>query len=563
MRGLFLRILITLSLCATLAALGPATRSIQANATSPYLYPYNQATSISFNIADVTQAWNEWKSAQITANNAGGGGRLRVLGGVDNNSSVSEGQGYGILFASLFDDQATLDGLWLFTRDYLNNQGLMHWHVGNPGQVLGTGAATDGDEDMALGLLNACIKVRQGVWPPSPNGLDYCAIATSLINAIYQYEVDKPGSQPPAGLSNNQGYELLPGDQWNLSRDYPQGIVNLSYFSPGYFTVFGKFTNNSSGWAQVNTRNYQLANLAQAKAGNCSKLVPNWNNYNGDAQLVSWQPQNYGWWSWDAARFAWRVAVDRAWYNTANARETMNEVGGFFSSVGINSVQAQYRLDGTSVDGYAAPFFVSNAAAAIWAAPSPIAVNCGAATATLKSTPQQAYDRVRALKDTPNSYYGNAWRLLAMLLMTGNFPNFYEMAYGGGTPTNTPTATNGPSPTPTRTPSPTATSTVGQCQVTYTVTNQWTGGFTADVTIKNNGAAINGWTLSWTFAGNQTITNMWNATPTQSGQNVSARDAGWNASLPSGGTATFGFQASFSGSNTNPTPFRLNGVACN
>ncbi len=133
------------------------------------------------------------------------------------------------------------------------------------------------------------------------------------------------------------------------------------------------------------------------------------------------------------------------------------------------------------------------------------------------------------------------------------------------TRTATPTATSaGPSATPTRTPSPTATSGSSVlCQVTYTVTNQWTDGFTADVTIKNNGAAINGWTLSWTFAGNQTITNMWNATLTQSGQNVSARDVGWNASLSTGGTASFGFQASFSGSNSNPTLFRLNGVACN
>ncbi len=141
------------------------------------------------------------------------------------------------------------------------------------------------------------------------------------------------------------------------------------------------------------------------------------------------------------------------------------------------------------------------------------------------------------------------------------------------TRTATPTATSsGPSatatrtatPTATRTPSPTATSGSSVlCQVTYTVSNQWADGFTADVTIKNNGAAINGWTLTWSFAGNQTITNMWNATPTQSGQNVSVRDAGWNANLTTGGTTSFGFQASFSGSNSNPTLFRLNGVACN
>ena len=184
-----------------------------ANQTDPFLWPYNVTTSAALEAAaQISRAWQEWKAGQITSGNAGGGGRLRVLGGVNNSSTVSEGQAYGILFASLFDDQATLDGLWLFAADYLNARGLMDWHIGNPGQRLGTGAATDADEDMALGLLNACIKVQRGSWPLSPRGIDYCARATDLIEAIYQYEVDKPGGSPPGGLANNQGNELLPGD---------------------------------------------------------------------------------------------------------------------------------------------------------------------------------------------------------------------------------------------------------------------------------------------------------------------------------------------------------------
>ncbi|GAB4197764.1 MAG: hypothetical protein OHK0022_16310 [Roseiflexaceae bacterium] len=531
----YTRLLVLALLVVALAgAMLPAGQKTQAQ-SSAFRYPYNQSTSVSYNIADVTQAWNEWKSAVITSNNAGGGGRLRVMGGVDSGSSVSEGMAYGILFASIFDDQATLDGLWLFTRDYLDQYGLMHWHIGSPGQVIGQGAATDGDEDMALGMVNACIKVQQGAWSASPNGLNYCQIATNLINAIYQYEVDKPGSAPPAGLGNNQGGELIPGDMWNLSRDYPEGIVNLSYFSPGYFTVFGKFTNNVAGWQTVNTRNYQITNLAQAKPGNCSKLISNWNQYDGDPQLVSWQTQNYSWWSWDAARFAWRVAVDKAWYNTADARETMNEVGGFFSSVGINNVRAQYRLDGTSVDSYHSTFFVANAASAIWAAPNPTAVNCGAATATLKSTPQQAYNDVLATKESGGGiYYNNAWRLFAMLLMTGNFPNLYEMANGGTPPTATPTRTptptgptatptrtptrtptpTGPTATPTRTPTPTPTSvpSTGACSpVTATITVPFTydgaGSFCWRTT--SLGSYVNSWNLTSLTINGVDFTNRW------------------------------------------------------
>jgi hypothetical protein len=115
--------LVCIALLATafVSTQGPA----RANSSNLYRYPYNQAGGVTYNVNDVTQTWNSWKSTVITANNAGGGGRLRVMGGVDNQSTVSEGQGYGILFASIFDDQTTLDGLWLFTKDYLNSQGLM------------------------------------------------------------------------------------------------------------------------------------------------------------------------------------------------------------------------------------------------------------------------------------------------------------------------------------------------------------------------------------------------------------------------------------------------------
>ena len=102
------------------------------------------------------------------------------------------------------------------------------------------------------------------------------------------------------------------------------------------------------------------------------------------------------------------------------------------------------------------------------------------------------------------------------------------------------------------------------CAVTYNIPNDWGAGFTADVTIKNNGtAAINGWTLTWTFPGNQTITNLWNGAYTQSGAAVSVTNAGFNATIgASGGTVSFGFNANYSGTNARPASFALNGTAC-
>jgi plastocyanin len=432
-------IIATILILVVTAVVGPvAMLSAQASPTNPLLYPYNQPSGINFNIADVTNAWTAYKNARVTTNGAQGG--VRVLWD-DGASTVSEGMGYGMLFEVIFDEQSNFDGMWRYVSQHLDANGLMNWKIDSAGATTGTGAATDGDEDMALALVNACVKVQKGAWPASPSGYNYCTLATTMINNIYNTEVDKAGSAPSGGLPNNPGGELLPGDTWTTASQYPNGIVNLSYFSPGYYTVFGKFTNNTSGWDAVNARNYAITNLAQAQSGNCSKLVPNWATYNGAAQLVSWQTTEYGWWSWDAARFAWRVAVDKAWYNTANAQETMNEVGGFFSSVGIANVKAQYQLNGTSVDNYDSAFFNANAAAAIWAAPAPIAVNCGAATATLKSTPQQAYDKLLSINDA-TSYYSSAWRLFGLILLTGNFPNIYELGQSAGQSTSTPTRTS-------------------------------------------------------------------------------------------------------------------------
>src|SRR3954469_15440064 len=80
------------------------------------------------------------------------------------------------------------------------------------------------------------------------------------------------------------------------------------------------------------------------------------------------------------------------------------------------------------------------------------------------------------------------------------------------------------------------------CRVDYAVTNQWTGGFGASVTIVNLGDPVNGWNLTFTFpASGQAVTQGWNATWTQSGQNVTATNAGWNASLGTNASVGIGF----------------------
>ncbi|GIH16866.1 cellulose binding domain-containing protein [Rugosimonospora africana] len=103
--------------------------------------------------------------------------------------------------------------------------------------------------------------------------------------------------------------------------------------------------------------------------------------------------------------------------------------------------------------------------------------------------------------------------------------------------------------------------TVG-CSVTYTVTSQWPGGFGTNVSITNLGDPVNGWTLTWSYAAGQRVTQAWNATVSQSGAQVTARNMSYNASIPTNASVGFGFNGSWTGSNPTPTSFTLNGTVC-
>ncbi|MGW5558125.1 cellulose-binding domain-containing protein [Micromonospora sp. NPDC003944] len=100
------------------------------------------------------------------------------------------------------------------------------------------------------------------------------------------------------------------------------------------------------------------------------------------------------------------------------------------------------------------------------------------------------------------------------------------------------------------------------CRVDYTP-NQWPGGFTATVKVSPGDTAVSGWTVTWTYAGDERVTNGWNATVSQSGSTVTARNASYNGSIAAGGSTEFGLQGTYGTSGGAPTGFSLNGVPCN
>ncbi|GAA3432622.1 glycoside hydrolase family 44 protein [Kutzneria kofuensis] len=90
------------------------------------------------------------------------------------------------------------------------------------------------------------------------------------------------------------------------------------------------------------------------------------------------------------------------------------------------------------------------------------------------------------------------------------------------------------------------------CSASLHVNGDWGTGHVATVTVTNDRrTAMTGWQVSWTWPGNQQVTNSWNTTLKQNATSVVATDAGWNGSIGVGGSTTFGIQAT--GAAASPT----------
>ncbi|MEV3936527.1 cellulase family glycosylhydrolase [Glycomyces sp. NPDC049804] len=100
------------------------------------------------------------------------------------------------------------------------------------------------------------------------------------------------------------------------------------------------------------------------------------------------------------------------------------------------------------------------------------------------------------------------------------------------------------------------------CEVDYKVTGQWSGGFNANVEVTNLGDPIDGWALEWEWPDGQRVTKLWSAKDESKADAAKVEALGHNAKLATGGSTSFGFTGSWTGANTAPAEFRLNGRLC-
>lgn len=76
----------------------------------------------------------------------------------------------------------------------------------------------------------------------------------------------------------------------------------------------------------------------------------------------------------------------------------------------------------------------------------------------------------------------------------------------------------------------------GNVSATATITNEWSTGYCASVTLKNNTSSALTWSAGVTITG--TLSNIWGATATQSGATLNMQGLSWNAVMQPGETNT-------------------------
>ena len=100
----------------------------------------------------------------------------------------------------------------------------------------------------------------------------------------------------------------------------------------------------------------------------------------------------------------------------------------------------------------------------------------------------------------------------------------------------------------------------GTLSASFSKDSDWGSGYQAKFTIKNTGSSpVSGWELDFGLPASATLGSFWDASVSASGGVAKAKDRGYNATIPAGGSTEFGFIVAGSG---DPTSCTINGADC-
>lgn len=375
----------------------------------------------------VRDFYDAWKARYVQQ--TCGAGRYVVLANTQaGNLTVSEAHGYGMLITALMaghDPQARaiFDGMLAYFREHPSalTPGLMAWYQKKScASAEGADSASDGDLDIAFALLLA-----DKQWG-SCGAIDYAAEAERVLDAIAVGELDASGRYVRLG-------------DWTSPAEPPYyAATRSSDFMPDHLRAFAAASGDAL-WTDVLDHTYAVLDALQATHSPATGLLPDFIvdplGTPAPAPPHFLEGANDGAYDYNACRDPWRLGTDFVVSGDARAAAAIQRITAWARAATAESpanLKAGYRLDGALSAGadYRSMAFVA-----------PLGVGAmadGANQAWLNAI----WDLTVATPLGAEGYYENTLKLLAMIVMSGNWWSPAAVA-GGCVPESTPLCAGG------------------------------------------------------------------------------------------------------------------------
>ncbi|MBB5074579.1 glycosyl hydrolase family 8 [Nonomuraea endophytica] len=277
----------------------------------------------------VRDYYGKWKAAFVTAKC----GSLQVISPDADHPYVAEAQGYGLVIAATMGDRELFDGILTYVEAHpsVNNPDLLAAEQDkNCKSVNGSDSATDGDLDVAYGLLMA-----QRQW-----GGDYRDKAVKRIAAIKESEV-------------NPDTKLVKLGDWATQDDPLSKVSRTSDWMIDHFRAFEKI---DPAWAEIRQAHQKLI----AEIPNETGLLPDFVKNGKPVKGQVLEDAHDGDYNWNALRDPWRIGADAVTSGDAASTAAARKMSAWISKVGDpEKIAGGYTLDGKPLEEGPEPAFVA------------------------------------------------------------------------------------------------------------------------------------------------------------------------------------------------------------
>lgn len=350
----------------------------------------------------VITRYNQWKSAFVKHNC--GNGWVEVISPDADHPYVAEAQGYGMVVTALMagadpDAKANFDGMvkYMIAHPSVNNRDLLAAEQDTACRsVNGSDSATDGDLDVAYGLLLADVQWGSG------GTYNYKNLAVKHINAIKASEV------------NSSTHLMLLGD-WSGSGESHHNITRSSDFLIDHFRAFRKATGDTA-WDTIRTAHQNLITSQQTtyapSTGLLADFIVNTNTTPKPAPGEVLEGPHDGDYSWNACRDPWRIGADAITSGDSASLASARKLNSWIKSKtggNANSIQTGYKLNGSVSESgsdmaFTAPFAVT-------------AMTDPGSQAWLDAL----WNKLATTSIDSSLYYGGSVQLQSMIVVSGNY----------------------------------------------------------------------------------------------------------------------------------------------